>query len=103
MKTLTETATFTPTITVPEGDDDMSDAAELLEAIAQGLANRSQALKVVTDDAARQHAGTNSFAGQQILQIADASLAPLVIDHGPRDDTHALNKWKSLLQAKLTT
>lgn len=52
-KVLVETATFTPSITVPEGSDTRAHAAEDVEAIAQGLGNRTQALKQVTDHAAR--------------------------------------------------
>jgi hypothetical protein len=68
-KVIIETATFTPTITVPEGTDTRSHAAEDVEAIAQGLANRTQAIKAVTDNAARRDevntfALANTFNGQ---------------------------------------
>jgi hypothetical protein len=43
---ITETPTFTPTITVPDGTDSRVNAAEVVAAIAQGLANRAQYLKL---------------------------------------------------------
>jgi len=67
---ITEVATFTPTITVPDGVDTMVDAAEVVTAIAQGLANRSRALKAVTDVAARTNIANNFTA----LQVFSAGL-----------------------------
>lgn len=49
---LVEVATFTPTVTVPDGTDSRSNAAEVVQGIAQALANRTRALKAVTDSAA---------------------------------------------------
>jgi cytoskeletal protein CcmA (bactofilin family) len=60
--TITETPTFTPTIIVPDGTDTMVAAAETVAAIAQGLANRTQLLKTVTDDAVTK-SGSNTFTG----------------------------------------
>lgn len=62
-KDLTEAATFDPTITVPLGTDSRANAAEVVEAIAQHLANRSRFLKAVTDVAAQKNA-INTFTAQ---------------------------------------
>lgn len=43
---ITETPVFTPSITVPDGTDSRVNAAEVVAAIAQGLGNRSQYLKL---------------------------------------------------------
>ena len=59
---ITETATFTPTVTVPDGTDTMVAAAETVAAIAQALADRSRFLKAVTDDAVTK-TGNNTFTG----------------------------------------
>jgi hypothetical protein len=58
--TLTETATFDPTIVVPDGGDSGANRAGDVELIAQRLANRSRALKAVTDQAAVKNL-TNTF------------------------------------------
>ncbi len=57
---ITETPTFTATVTVPDGTDSRVNAAEVVEAIAQALANRTRALKAVTDNAAIKNAA-NTF------------------------------------------
>lgn len=59
---LTEVAGFDANITVPDGTDSRVDAAEVVAAIAQKLANRSQYLKALADGAA-QIAGDNTFTG----------------------------------------
>lgn len=51
--TLVEVVNFDTNIVVPEGTDDMHDAAEVIQALGQKLANRTRALKAVTDVAAR--------------------------------------------------
>jgi hypothetical protein len=58
--TLTETATFDATIVVPDGGDSGANRAGDVELIAQRLANRSRALKAVTDNAAVKNA-SNTF------------------------------------------
>jgi hypothetical protein len=57
---ITEVVTFTPTVTVPDGGDSRVNAAEVVAAIAQALANRSRSLKAVTDVAAVKNA-PNTF------------------------------------------
>ena len=64
---LTETATFTAQVRVPDGTDPGTARAADVAFMAQALANRTRALKVVTDQAAVKNAsntftGTNSFA-----------------------------------------
>jgi hypothetical protein len=58
--TLTEVATFDATIVVPDGGDSGANRAGDVELIAQRLANRSRALKAVTDNAAVKNA-SNTF------------------------------------------
>jgi hypothetical protein len=58
--TLTEVATFDPDIVVPDGGDSGANRAGDVELIAQRLANRSRALKAVTDNAAVKNAA-NTF------------------------------------------
>ena len=58
--TLTEVATFEPTIVVPDGGDSGANRAGDVELIAQRLANRTRALKAVADDAAVKSAA-NTF------------------------------------------
>jgi len=57
---ITETPVFTPTVTVPDGTDSRVNAAEVVAAIAQSLANRTRSLKAVTDFAALRNAA-NTF------------------------------------------
>jgi hypothetical protein len=62
--TLTETPVFTPTITVPDPLDSGTTRAQDVAAIAQGLANRTQHAKAVTDVAAVKNA-PNTFTALQ--------------------------------------
>lgn len=73
-KVLTETAVFTATVTVPEGTDSRNTAAEDVEAIAQVLADRSRALKAVTDVAARTNVINNFTPDQQFTTIHASGL-----------------------------
>jgi len=59
-KILTESPSFDPDITVPEGTDSRADAAEVVEALTQKLTNRSAFLKTYTDHAAQVNA-PNTF------------------------------------------
>jgi len=61
-KTLTETPSFDLNLVVPLGTDTMSNAAEVVEALAQKLGNRTQYLKPKADGAA-QLAASNVFTG----------------------------------------
>jgi hypothetical protein len=66
--TLTETATFDATIVVPDGSDSGANRAGDVELIAQRLANRSRALKAITDNAAVKNVAntftaSNTFTG----------------------------------------
>lgn len=69
---LVETPVFSAPLTVPEGDDDMHDAAEIVAALALTLANRTQALKAVTDQAARVDT-PQTFAGTQTFDHIEAN------------------------------
>ena len=77
---ITETATFTPTVTVPDGTDTMVAAAETVAAIAQALANRSRFLKAVTDDAVTK-TGNNTFTGTNTFNGA-TTLASVTVTGG---------------------
>jgi hypothetical protein len=102
MKDLTEAATFDAPITVPEGDDFMDTLAEDIERPIQKLANRTRALKAVTDHAARTDTA-NDFQGAVTISRADITQAALTFNHGPHDDpAHPTgNKWNRLIDAKL--
>jgi hypothetical protein len=80
---ITEVATFTPTVTVPDGVDTMVAAAETVAAIAQALANRTRALKAVTDVAARTNV-TNDFTAAQIFSggVLGGLIATLTVTGG---------------------
>jgi cytoskeletal protein CcmA (bactofilin family) len=77
---ITETATFTPTVSVPDGTDTMVAAAETVAAIAQALANRSRFLKAVTDDAVTK-TGNNTFTGTNTFNGA-TTLASVTVTGG---------------------
>lgn len=70
--TLTEVATFDATIVVPDGGDSGANRAGDVELIAQRLANRSRALKAVTDQAAVKNA-VNTFTAANHFQAVDAT------------------------------
>lgn len=77
--TLTEVASFDPTVTVPDGTDSRANAAEVVQGIAQVLANRSRALKTVTDNAAVKNAANtftqpNTFTALMTAQTIDADV-----------------------------
>jgi hypothetical protein len=70
--TLTEVATFDATIVVPDGGDSGANRAGDVELIAQRLANRSRALKAVTDNAAVKNA-SNTFTAANHFADIDAT------------------------------
>jgi hypothetical protein len=70
--TLTEVATFDPTVTVPDGTDSRAHAAEDVAAIGQALANRSQYLKAQTDVSARTNV-SNTFTASNAFQAVTAT------------------------------
>lgn len=76
---LTEVDSYTPTITVPDGTDSRDHAAEDVQAIAQGLANRTlnhknrlDALVADFADAARKSA-SNTFTQPNTFQNVNAN------------------------------
>lgn len=72
---ITETPTFDPAITVPDALDPGTLRAEDVEDIAQSLANRTQAMKVVTDVAAVKNAPNTFTAAQTFAAGLTASTA----------------------------
>jgi len=99
---LTDVNTYPPAITVPEGSDSRSNAAEDVELAAQGLANRTEWLRafvvraILSDDAAR-----SIFT----VPIQGNTLSPrdpvLWSDTGPHDDPgKPTNPWKEFLRGR---
>lgn len=106
---LTEVATFDPTVTVPDGSDDMSNAAEVVQAIAQVLANRSRYLKSFTDNAAQTNVVDVIFSGRVTSNNIDPEKSGFRIGNGPHDAVQTFggalptNKWIPALEAPLTS
>jgi len=93
--TLTEVDAFTTPITVPDGTDSRSNAAEVVAAIAQALANRTKNL----DTHAAKKNAANTFTGApQKVAVTNAELAALVVDLTAADDPgDPANLWKNSL------
>lgn len=107
---LAEVDDFTFPITVPDGTDSRSDAAEVIELIAQGLANRTFNLishGAFHDSPNTFTGGTNTFAdavlGHKGFTTDDASAteAALTLFTGPDSDPAPGNRWKKVIQALL--
>ena len=90
--TLTETATFTPSVSIPDNNQ-VRNTADLDPAIG-AVANRTQYLKPLADGAAQKAAANVFTAGPQEVSVNDATVAALVTRKTPADDPHADNKWK---------
>lgn len=108
MHDLTEVDEFTTPISVPDGTDSRNNAADVVEAIAQALANRT--LLLATH--AAFHDSPNTFTGgpssfADVLQILtgiealnpNAGEAALVQTVSADDDPNPANKWKSVIEA----
>jgi len=104
-KILVETPSFDPDIVVPEGTDPRVDAADVVEALAQKLANRSQFVKEVTDNAARVDT-TNTFEEittflqRLLLSVIDAAPGHPVMDV-PYTASEDSQTWKPILRMAL--
>lgn len=104
---LTELDDFTTPITVPDGTDSRSDAAEVVEGIAQALANRTKAINehVAWFDAANTFTEPNTFEDNILAQdgvgvdSVGASAAALTVFTSPDDDPNPGNRWKKVIQA----
>jgi hypothetical protein len=106
-KVIDEVAEYTEDITVPEGTDSRVDAANVVEALAQGLANRTayllgqilgfipQAAKLMFDNV---FTGNNSFTRTVALGMSD----PLQPGLEP-EASAAAGKWKLVLRMKLNS
>lgn len=96
---ITEVDTFTATVTVPDGDDFMDDAADVVEAISQALANRTHFLNLHS-----VHIDDEDFAILSVpLTGNTVNVREPVIRSakGPRDHPlKPLNPWKEFLQGK---
>jgi hypothetical protein len=95
MKTLTEVDNYDASVTVPEGGDPRSNAAEAVEAIAQVFADRTLNLKNRADGAAYL-AVANVFTGvPQYVDSADCEIAQREIVRSSLDEpTNSSNAWK---------
>lgn len=100
--TLTEIANFPDEVVVPDASDDMSLAAEAVEAFVQVLANRTRYLKGFTDDAALT-TGDVIFTGRVTSNRVDPTKAGFRAGFGPHDATGLpANKWIPLINGRLT-
>lgn len=96
--TVTEVDVFTPTITVPDGTDSRSNAANVVEAIAQGLANRTKNL----DTHCARFDETNIFDQGQQFNILNAAVPALFSISDAGDGGVPGNLWKVQLEFVLT-
>lgn len=104
---LTELDDFTSPIVVPDGTDSRTNAAEVVEALAQGLANRTKAINehVAWFDVANTFTQTNTFEDTVLVEQGigdnnDASTgAALTVFTSADDDPHSGNRWKKIIQA----
>lgn len=91
---LTEVDAHTTPIAVPDGIDSRSNAAEVVEALAQALANRTNRLNL---HAALKNVANTFTAGPQEVNVTDSLLAALVTRTTAADDAASGNKWKAVL------
>lgn len=107
--TITEVDAFTTPITVADGADSRNNAAEVVEAFVQALANRTKrhelhcAFKNTTntfDDVNTFSALIEALAGIEVTN-SDASVAALVTRDNADDDANASNKYKAVLGFEL--
>lgn len=109
MHDLTDIDEFTTPITVPDGTDSRNNAAEVVEAIAQALANRTFALATHSayHDEANTFSEVNTFqesiSAQQGIQVSNpAAGEPAITQYSsPDDDPAPGNRWKSIIQAAI--
>lgn len=101
---------FTLTITVPDGTDSRNDAAEVVEALAQALANRTFALishvafhdspNHFTDGSSTFDDVINAVEGISVSNPAAGEAAVTVLTSAD-DDPNVGNKWKNVIQQLL--
>lgn len=95
---VTEIDEFTGPLTMPDGDDDMSDAADVVQAFVQGLANRSFYLltRQVRND------GDSTIAnGKLVINTSSPDIPALELFHSPGEDPDSSNPWREWTKAKL--
>jgi hypothetical protein len=98
---------FTTPITVPDGTDSRNDAAEVVEAIAQALGNRTFSLLTHSafHDSANHFTASNVFdeliAATLGITVANpnAGEAAVTLTTSAIDDLAVGNKWKNFLEA----
>lgn len=89
---------FTLNLVVPDGDDDMNDAADVVQAFVQGLANRTYytLLRQVRND------GDNTIAGGKlVINTSSPDIPALELFHSPGEDPDSANPWREWTKAKL--
>lgn len=94
-KTLIEVDTYAPTVTVPEGTDSRANAAEVVEGLAQALANRTHRLKTLVEAASvliadQTFTGINTFA-----QATHHAAAPIVEPAITATKWNLVARWKA--------
>lgn len=107
--TVTEVDTYTATITVPDGADSRSNAAEVVQDIAQALANRTHHHKLhgAFIDSPNTFTALNIFSAlveisQNIEAIAtDANVGAFVVRTAASADAHAGNKYRAVFGANI--
>jgi hypothetical protein len=103
--TLTEVDAHTTPITVPDGSDSRNTAAEVVAALTQALANRTNRLNLhaAFKNAVNMFADANTFEALITALIGievnntDASVAALITRTTASDDANAGNKYKAVL------
>lgn len=90
---LTEEIEFTSPIIVPDGDDFMDDAAEVIQALAQGLANRDAWAKDLLDNKVVKNDQGNTITGALAIVTTDEAAPPLKIVNAPT------GKWRPCFEA----
>lgn len=101
---ITPVVEFTDPIVVPDGDDFMNDAADVVELFVQGLANRDEFIKAaleLLDSRAVKNDQANTIAGQQTINSSDDTVAPIRITRAPGQDAGAFtgNGWRRAFEA----
>jgi len=106
---LTELDDFTSPITVPDGTDSRNNAAEVVEALAQALANRTKAINehVAWFDVANVFTEGNTFEDNILAKAgvgvdsASANSPGLTMFTSADADPNSGNRWKTVVQALL--
>lgn len=97
--TVTEIDEFTAPLAVPDGDDDMSDAADVVQAFVQGLANRS--FYLLTRQV-RNDGDSTVTDGKLVINTSSPDIPALELFRSPGEDDPS-NVWREWTKARLDT